>query len=173
VFVVVSRYHGGAFVVFSKALNERMEIAALEGSFASVIGGAPAAAAVFARDVRTRTEMDPRVRDAALATGPAARSHLAEVTSAVRSEKLGEVADEFDAIHSVERALSVGSIDRIIAARDLRPYLIDALDRGMAVDGPVNGLAGGSPRNGGVPQPPVLVDPPARSVVGTVVAPPL
>ncbi|HEU4426897.1 MAG TPA: biotin carboxylase N-terminal domain-containing protein, partial [Pilimelia sp.] len=31
VFVVVSRYHGGAFVVFSKRLNERLEIAAVEG----------------------------------------------------------------------------------------------------------------------------------------------
>src|SRR5262249_60136710 len=47
VFVVVSRYHGGAFVVFSKMLNERLEIAAVEGSFASVIGGAPAAATAF------------------------------------------------------------------------------------------------------------------------------
>jgi hypothetical protein len=32
----------------------------------------------------------------------------------------------------VERALKVGSLDRIIAAKDLRPYLIDALERGMA-----------------------------------------
>ncbi len=48
VFCVVSRYHGGAFVVFSKPLNERVEIAAVEGSYASVIGGAPAAAVVFA-----------------------------------------------------------------------------------------------------------------------------
>ena len=38
VFVVISRYHGGAFVVFSKKLNERLEIAAVEGSYASVIG---------------------------------------------------------------------------------------------------------------------------------------
>jgi FPC/CPF motif-containing protein YcgG len=51
VFVVVSRYHGGAFVVFSKALNPRMTTLAVEGSFASVLGGAPAAAVVFARDV--------------------------------------------------------------------------------------------------------------------------
>ena len=63
VFVVVSRYHGGAFVVFSKALNESMEIAAVEGSYASVIGGAPAAATVFARDVKQRTEADHRVRE--------------------------------------------------------------------------------------------------------------
>ena len=59
VFVVVSRYHGGAFVVFSKKLNPMMEIAAVEGSYASVIGGAPAAATVFAREVRSRTDERP------------------------------------------------------------------------------------------------------------------
>src|SRR6185437_12600951 len=48
VFCVISRYHGGAFVVFSKALNPNMIVLALEGSFASVLGGAPAAAVVFA-----------------------------------------------------------------------------------------------------------------------------
>ena len=61
VFVVISRYHGGAFVVFSKALNENMEVVALEGTYASVIGGAPAAAVVFAREVDARTRKDPRV----------------------------------------------------------------------------------------------------------------
>ncbi len=139
VFFVVSRYHGGAFVVFSKALNESMEIAAVEGSYASVIGGAPAAATVFAREVKQRTEKDPRVvaaRQAAAAAGGAEaaglRAHLAETMTQVRSEKLGEVADEFDAIHTIERALQVGSVDRIIAAADLRPYVIDALARGMA-----------------------------------------
>ena len=61
VFCVISRYHGGAFVVFSGALNDNMEVVAVEGSYASVIGGAPAAAVVFARDVSTRTSEDPRV----------------------------------------------------------------------------------------------------------------
>src|SRR6185312_11110642 len=32
VFTVISRYHGGAFVVFSKALNPNMTVLALEGS---------------------------------------------------------------------------------------------------------------------------------------------
>jgi hypothetical protein len=41
VFCVISRYHGGAFVVFSNALNDNMEVLAVEGSFSSVIGGAP------------------------------------------------------------------------------------------------------------------------------------
>jgi acetyl-CoA carboxylase carboxyltransferase component len=142
VFVVVSRYHGGAFVVFSKKLNERLEIAALEGSFASVIGGAPAAATVFAREVDARTAQDPQVREAAEQVrdamgsgGPdagAARARLAEITAAVRSAKLSEVADEFDGIHTVQRALAVGSVDRIISAEALRPYIVDALDRGMS-----------------------------------------
>ena len=60
VFAVISRYHGGAFVVFSKALNPRMTVLAVEGSYASVIGGAPAAAVVFAGDVDARTEADER-----------------------------------------------------------------------------------------------------------------
>ncbi|MGD9702703.1 MAG: carboxyl transferase domain-containing protein [Acidimicrobiia bacterium] len=139
VFVVVSRYHGGAFVVFSKALNASMEIAAVEGSYASVIGGAPAAATVFAREVKQRIDKDQRVRDArealAAASGPEAaqlRIALAEVTERVRSEKLGEMAEEFDSIHTIERALRVGSVDRIIAAQTLRPYIVDALERGIA-----------------------------------------
>jgi acetyl-CoA carboxylase carboxyltransferase component len=142
VFVVVSRYHGGAFVVFSKRLNERMEIAAVAGSYASVIGGAPAAATVFAREVKARTEADPRVHELraqlAVASPESAaarlRARLTEATARVRSEKLREVADEFDAVHTIERALAVGSVDRIIPARELRPYLVDALERGMARD---------------------------------------
>jgi acetyl/propionyl-CoA carboxylase alpha subunit/acetyl-CoA carboxylase carboxyltransferase component len=139
VFVVVSRYHGGAFVVFSKALNERLEVAAVEGSFASVIGGAPAAATVFAREVMTRTERDPRVREAAYrlrdANGAAdgLRARLAETMAEVRSEHLGNVADEFDQIHTIHRAQAVGSVDRIISLRALRPYIVDALERGMVV----------------------------------------
>jgi acetyl-CoA carboxylase carboxyltransferase component len=139
VFVVISRYHGGAFVVFSKALNENMEVVALEGTYASVIGGAPAAAVVFAREVDGRTRKDPRVvavqkelEQAADAGKAALRARLSEATRSVRSEKLGQVADEFDGIHSVHRALRVGSLDRIIKASDLRPYVVDALERLMA-----------------------------------------
>jgi acetyl-CoA carboxylase carboxyltransferase component len=125
VFAVISRYHGGAFVVFSKQLNENLEVVAVEGSYASVIGGAPAAAVVFAREVDTRTQADPRV------VGAAARE-LHAITASVRSEKLGEVADEFDGIHDIQRALDVGSVDRIIPASSLRRYLVGAVERGMA-----------------------------------------
>ena len=63
VFVVISRYHGGAFVVFSKALNPNMTVLAVEGSFASVIGGAPAAAVVFSGEVDKRAAADPRLQE--------------------------------------------------------------------------------------------------------------
>ncbi|MBW0116633.1 carboxyl transferase domain-containing protein, partial [Pseudonocardia abyssalis] len=142
VFCVVSRYHGGAFVVFSKTLHDNMEVAAVEGSFASVIGGAPAAAVVFAGEVNKRTAADPRV--AGLTTrvaeaqqagddAEAARltSELASVRPSVRSEKLGQVADEFDTAHSVQRAQRVGSVDLIVPGPELRPYLIAAVRRGM------------------------------------------
>ena len=111
VFCVVSRYHGGAFVVFSQPLNDNLESIALEGAHASVIGGAPAAAVVFARDVDTRTREDPRIAelDERIAGAEGAererlRAEREERWTDVRSEKLGELAGEFDAIHSVERA---------------------------------------------------------------------
>jgi len=135
---VVSRYHGGAFVVFSAVLNDRMEVAAVEGSRASVIGGAPAAAVVFTGEVNARTRADARVRAVQdrIASAPEGeqvqlRNQLAEVQETVRLEKLGEVAAEFDAIHTVERAERVGSVHRIVPASELRPYLIDAVERGM------------------------------------------
>jgi acetyl-CoA carboxylase carboxyltransferase component len=139
VFCVVSRYHGGAFVVFSKTLHDAMEVLAVEGSYASVIGGAPAAGVVFAGEVDARTGADPRVRalEGRLAVArdlerARLRTELTELRAAVRSEKLGEVAAEFDAVHSIERAVKVGSVDAIISAAELRPRLIDAVERGLA-----------------------------------------
>ncbi len=139
VFCVVSRYHGGAFVVFSKALNESLEIAAVEGSRASVIGGAPAAAVVFVREVDRRTDEDPRVVELRMrvegaedADAQRLAGRLRQLRAEVRSEKLGEVADEFDTTHDIRRAQRVGSVDRIVNGGDLRPYIVDALERGMA-----------------------------------------
>ncbi|OXR42330.1 Acetyl-/propionyl-coenzyme A carboxylase alpha chain [Nocardia cerradoensis] len=135
VFCVISRYHGGAFVVFSKALNPNMTVLALEGSFASVLGGAPAAAVVFAGDVNTRTASDSRVRElesrVANASGTERAelsAELDEVRSQVRAEKLGEVAAEFDRVHNIHRAVEVGSVDAVISARELRPRIIEAIE---------------------------------------------
>ncbi|MGB2935935.1 MAG: carboxyl transferase domain-containing protein [Nostocoides sp.] len=137
VFVVISRYHGGAFVVFSKALNPRMTVLALEGSFASVIGGAPAAAVVFSRDVDARAGADPRVTEveARLARASDAErsviaAELADVRSTVRAEMVSTVAAEFDGVHNIHRAVAVGSVDEVIAPETLRPRIITALDLG-------------------------------------------
>ena len=139
VFCVVSRMHGGAYVVFSRTLNDNLEVAALEGTFASVIGGAPAAGVVFAGEVAARAQADARVKalEAEIAAASDAdkrklRARLQELVARVRAEKVGEMAEEFDREHSVQRALRVGSLHKIIPARTLRPYLIDALERGVA-----------------------------------------
>ena len=138
VLCVISRYHGGAFVVFSGRLNDRMQVLAVEGAHASVIGGAPAAAVVFTREVNARTQADERVQrlEQTIATASVhdrarLRAELASVRSSVRNEMLGVVAAEFDQIHSVERAKAVGSVHEIVRADRLRPELVAAIERGL------------------------------------------
>ena len=41
------------------------------------------------------------------------------------------MADEFDTAHSVQRAHRMGSVHEIVPAAKLRPYLVDAVRRGM------------------------------------------
>jgi len=139
VFCVISRYHGGAYVVFSRGLNENLEVAALEGTYASVIGGAPAAAVVFAGEVEARARKDARLQalNQAMTKAEGAekgrlRAQWDELFKIVHSEKLGEMAAEFDRVHSVQRAHQVGALNCIIPPATLRPYLIDALERGIA-----------------------------------------
>jgi acetyl-CoA carboxylase carboxyltransferase component/biotin carboxyl carrier protein len=151
VFCVVGRYHGGAYVVFSRRLNENLEVAALEGAYASVIGGAPAAAVVFAGDVDRRTRADGRLQELeseiTRAEDDASRTRLRgrwhALYEAVHSEKLGEVAEEFDRIHDVHRAKSVGSLDEIVSPARLRSFLFDSLERGMkrVLDGQLEAAA--------------------------------
>ena len=138
VFCVISRYHGGAYVVFSRSLNDQIEAAALEGTYASVIGGAPAAAVVFAGEVESRTCKDERLQalNQAMLQAEAAekgrlRAQWNELHDMVYSEKLGEMASEFDRVHSVQRAQSVGALDHIIPPANLRSYLINAVERGI------------------------------------------
>ena len=136
-FCVVSRYHGGAYVVFSQELNPGLEAMALTGSYASVIGGGPAASVVFAREVRAQAVSDPRVVEMQrqLRVRPSAelREKLETLVRDVTLEKQAEVAAEFDRIHSVERAQEVGSLRDIIEPNVLRARLIASLQR--ALDG--------------------------------------
>jgi acetyl-CoA carboxylase carboxyltransferase component len=139
IFLVVSRYHGGAYVVFSQELNDSLVALALDGSYASVIGGGPAAAVVFAREVQARAVSDPRViaGEQALRRYPSAdgRAALDALLADVTLEKQAELAAEFDRIHSVERAREVGSLDAIIRADRMRPVLIETLEGALARSG--------------------------------------
>jgi acetyl/propionyl-CoA carboxylase alpha subunit/acetyl-CoA carboxylase carboxyltransferase component len=130
-FLVVSRYHGGAYVVFSQELNDNLRASALSGSYASVIGGGAAAAVVFKREVRARALADPRVveRQRVLRASPSAenREALDAVVAEVTLEKQSGVAAEFDEIHSVARAREVGSLRDIISPHEMRAHLIAEL----------------------------------------------
>jgi acetyl-CoA carboxylase carboxyltransferase component len=135
VFVVIGRYHGGAYVVFSKSLNDNLRAFAIEGSYASVIGGAPAAAVVFPREVQSRTEKDERIQGAKMAWANASENEtllfqqrLEDLRKQVQLEKQGEVAKEFDGIHSVERAVEMGSLDGVIAPEKLRMRIVEELN---------------------------------------------
>jgi len=133
IFVVIARYHGGAYVVFSKSLNSNIRSAALEGSYASVIGGAPAAAVVFPKTVSREAYKDERVpeKQKELNKGKCTPREYQELFNSVYNEKQKELAEKFDKIHSVERATKVGSIDNIIKASQLRPYIIEEIKEGM------------------------------------------
>jgi hypothetical protein len=104
---------------------------------------------VFTREVNRRVAADPAVRELeaqlAASTDAAAsaslRVKLAATRTAVRSDKLGEVAAEFEAVHNVERARQVGSVHSIIPANELRPSIVTALERGMARTVDALGLA--------------------------------
>jgi len=144
IFAVIARYHGGAYVVFSKTLNPNIYTIALTGSFASVIGGAPAAAVVFQREVLNLSRRDPRIREweqqHPLNMAPAEqqallRQEYQELFQKVQAEKMSEVGEQFDAIHTVQRALRVGSLDAVIEPSQLRPAVIAALQRRRAASG--------------------------------------
>ncbi|WP_293902599.1 carboxyl transferase domain-containing protein [Phenylobacterium sp.] len=133
-FCVISRYHGGAYVVFSRRLSNDLRAIALEGSFASVIGGGAAAAVVFTRQVAERVEAHPRVRAAraelAQATEGghrAAQERYEAVRADVEAEAQAAFAREFDTIHSVARALDVGSLHEVLPADRLRATLCASL----------------------------------------------
>jgi acetyl-CoA carboxylase carboxyltransferase component len=152
-FLVVSRYHGGAYVVFSQELNDGLQAIALSGSYASVIGGGVAASVVFKREVRAQALADPRVterqRNLRRNPGSDARESLEEILTEVTLEKERDLAEEFDAIHTVERAEQVGSLARIIEPEQMRPQLIAELERSSvaacAADGSVGDLSAEAP----------------------------
>jgi hypothetical protein len=125
-------------VVFSPVLNEGLRSIALEGSYASVIGGGPAAAVVFPGLVRKRVRADKGVIAAAkkLESSSArkradAQADYSAIYREVEAEVQGAVAKEFDAIHSVQRAKEVGSLSDVISPQKLRKVLCAQVKKGV------------------------------------------
>ncbi|MBY0274563.1 ATP-grasp domain-containing protein [Candidatus Binatia bacterium] len=135
-FLVVSRYHGGAYVVFSRRLSDRVRVGALAGSYASVIGGSAAAKVVFTRETRQRAARDPEVVSAARALeqhgGNEGRAVFEGALQRAIERAEIDVAAEFEAIHTVERARQVGSLHDVVPSAQMRPYLIGALEEALA-----------------------------------------
>ena len=121
--------------MFSQELNDGLRASALTGSYASVIGGSAAASVVFARDVQARALSDQRVVAARLALrlrrSPEARAEYEKILDDVTLEHRAALAEEFDEIHSVERAREVGSLDAIFDAAQMRPTLIEQLEAAL------------------------------------------
>ena len=144
-FCVISRYHGGAFVVFSQRLNEQLETVALEGTYASVIGGAPAAGVVFAREV----EQSARRIRASPSWTPASRSPrvgapgAAQQRTAVRAGRGREAGCAGGAVRGDPQRGARGAHG--LGAADDRPRRAAALSdrRGRARD-----RAGSAPTQG-------------------------
>jgi acetyl-CoA carboxylase carboxyltransferase component len=107
VVVVLGRFHGGAYVVFSKALNPNVRIVALDGAFVSVIGGDAAAGVVFAGELKKREA-------AAMAEDPNQDPQV------VHRRERAALARKFDQVHDVRRAAQVGSIDEVIDVPEIR-----------------------------------------------------
>ncbi len=120
VVVVIGRFHGGAYVVLNRRLNPELRIVALEGTRVSVIGGSSAAEVVLGREVTAEMER----------------------SGADRSRAVREVADRFDQVHGVHRALEVGSVDLVVSPSEVRRVV------GRLIAAPAAGL---SPRR---PAPP-------------------
>lgn len=112
---IVGRFHGGAYVVFNKTLNRNVRMMALTGTKVSVIGGSAAAEVVLTRAVKQRA--------AELAEG--------EPDAETLRRARAQIAEEFDEVHSVERAFEVGSVDGVVEAEKLRPAVIGELNAAL------------------------------------------
>jgi hypothetical protein len=93
---------------------------------------------VFAGEVERAAAGDERIRalerrvaHAEGAERQRLRAYRAELWEEVLAEKRRVFAERFDEVHSIERAVRVGSVKSVIALSSLRGLLIEALERGI------------------------------------------
>jgi hypothetical protein len=75
-------------------------------------------------------ELERRLRES---PRPELREELDRVLSEVILEKQAEIAAEFDAVHTVERAQRVGSLSGILEPADMRRFAIEHLEAALGL----------------------------------------
>jgi acetyl-CoA carboxylase carboxyltransferase component len=123
VVVIIGRFHGGAYVVFSQRLNPSVTTLAIDGTFVSVIGGEAAAGVIFSREVTAAVDADLALETSSVSPVDRRRRALE-----LGVEHRSRIARRFDDVHSVHRAAEMGSVDRVIAPDEVRSRVVKLLD---------------------------------------------
>lgn len=152
---------GGTFVILSKQLNPQLKILAVEGSQVKVIGGKSAAKVVFNSRIKEQVEKNVEIQQMkALLQGVVSQldgSTMTQVNKAslpkkgdAKTPNRGELegalkqmrrqlteelenkeASSFEQIHTVERAIRVGSVDAVVSLKTLRNAIIGHLQNSL------------------------------------------
>ena len=133
-FLVVSRYHGGAYVVFSQALNPNLRAVRAGGLLRLGDRRRPrgggrlrprGARAGARRPARGRA----RARAARAARAPRRASASSACSKRSRSRSRPSSPPSSTPIHTVERARSVGSLSAILPPAEMRAFLAREIAR--------------------------------------------
>ena len=137
VFCVISRYPRWRVRGVLQG-TKREHDSAGASSFASVLGGAPPRPSWCSAELLDRPATDSRVADmqarAAETSGArraALNAALAETRRQCGPRNWPRWPRSSTRIHSIQRAVDVGSVDAIISVAKLRPRIIDAIAQGL------------------------------------------
>lgn len=117
---------GGSYVVFSRQLNSCIRIIAVEGAKAQVTGGNIASKVIFHSRIckKAKAELQNKfITSTALELKPDKNS-VDAAFRAIVSEMEEKEGKAFEKIHDAQRAKSVGSVDVIIPAAEIRREVI-------------------------------------------------
>lgn len=118
---------GGSFVVFSKKLNASLTIFAIQGSSIQVLGANSAAKVVFYSGIVKKVKADERLQKLMQEKGQKKQADALYKNLYAEYEK--EFIQAYESIHTVERALKMESIDKIIPPGQLYTAVVDWLGK--------------------------------------------
>ena len=139
VFCVLSRYHGGAFVVFSQKVESESRDGRARRRPRFGDRGRPGGGGRVrgrGRAGRSRRRANPGARKCGSRTPRAPSVSACEPAEPRCGKRCWQrsrraFAERFDRVHSIERAVRMGSVTSVIEAASLRRSLIEAVERGI------------------------------------------